>query len=72
MPNHVYPNQQINNEIPHGSRDHVIVPDAWKITFDLEIDSTDKMRSIVNKIGIALVNKNVLTNACFKGNWYDQ
>ena len=72
MPNHVYPNQQINNEIPHGSRDHVIVPDAWKITFDLEIDSTDKMRSIVNKIGIALVNKNVLINACFKGNWYDQ
>ena len=33
MPNIAYPNQHIDIEITHGSRDHVIVPDTVKITF---------------------------------------
>ena len=35
MPNMAYPGQHIEIEIPHGSRDHVIVPDTVKITFKL-------------------------------------
>ena len=38
MPNIVYPNQHIDIEIPHGSRDHIIIPDTVKITFNLDID----------------------------------
>ena len=60
MPNIAYPNQQIDTEIPHGSRDHVTVPDTVKITFNLDIESTDKARSIVNNVGRALVKKKVL------------
>ena len=33
IPNIAYPNQHIDIEITHGSRDHVIVPDTVKITF---------------------------------------
>ena len=55
MPNIAYPNQHIDTEIPHGLRDHVIVPDTIKITFNLNIESTDKTRSIVNNVGRALV-----------------
>ena len=39
------PNEHVDIEIPYGSRDHVIVPDTVKITFNLDIESTDKMRS---------------------------
>ena len=60
MPNIAYPNQHIDIEIPHGSRDHVIVPDTVKITFNLDIESTDKTRSIVNNVGRTLVKKKVL------------
>ena len=60
MPNIAYPNQHIDIEIPHGSRDHVIVPDTVKITFNLDTESTDKTRSIVNNVGRALVKKKVL------------
>ena len=60
MPNIAYPNQHIDIEIPHGSRDHVIVPDTVKIAFNLDIESTDKTRSIVNNLGRALVRKKVL------------
>ena len=60
MPNIAYPNQHINIEIPHGSRDHVIIPDTVKITFKLDITSTDKARSVVNNVGRALVKKKVL------------
>ena len=35
--NMAYPGQHIDNEIPHGSRDHVILPDTAKITFNLDI-----------------------------------
>ena len=57
MPNIAYPNQHINIEIPHGSRDHVIVPDIVKITFNLDIESSDKTRSVVNNVDRALVKK---------------
>ena len=57
IPNIAYPNQHIDIEILHGSRDHVIVPDTVKITFNFEITSTDKARSVVNNAGRALVKK---------------
>ena len=60
MPNIAYPNQYIDIEMPHGSRDHVIIPDTIKITFNLDITSTDKARSVVNNIGRALAKKKVL------------
>ena len=60
MPNIAYPNQHINIEIPYGSRDHVIIPGTVKITFNLDIESTDKARSVVNNVGQALVKKKVL------------
>ena len=60
MPNIAYPNQHIDIEIPHDSRDHVIIPDTVKITFNLDITSTDKARSVVNNVGRALVKKKVL------------
>ena len=59
MPNIAYPNQHIDIEILHGSRDHAIVPDTVKITFNLDIESTDKTRSVVNNVGRALVKKKV-------------
>ena len=58
MPNIALPNQHNDIEIPHGSRDHVIVPDTVKITFNLDIKSTDKTRSIVNNVSRTLVKKN--------------
>ena len=55
-----YPGQHIDIEIPHGSRDHVIVPDTIKITFNLEIESTDKARNVVSNVGRVLVKKKEL------------
>ena len=60
MPNMAYPNQHIDNKIPHGSRDHVIVQDTKKITFNLDIELTDETRSIIKNVGRALVKKTVL------------
>ena len=60
MPNIAYPDQHIDIEIPHGSRDHVIIPDTVKITFNLDITSTDKARSVVNNLARALGKKKVL------------
>ena len=60
MPNIAYLNQHIDIEIPHGSRDHVIIPDTIKITLNLDITSTDKARSVVKNVGRALVKKKVL------------
>ena len=60
IPNMAYPNQHIDIEIPHGSRDHVLVPETVKIAFNPNIESTDKTRSIANYVGRALVKKNVL------------
>ena len=60
MPNIAYPNQYNDIEIPYGSRDHVIVPHTVKITFNFDIESTEKARSVVNNVGRALVKKKVL------------
>ena len=60
MTNIAYPNQHIDIEILHCSRDHVIVPDPVKITFNLDIESSDKARSVVNNVGRALVKKKLL------------
>ena len=38
MSNIAYPNQHIDIEITHGSRDHVIVPDAVKTTLTLTLN----------------------------------
>ena len=57
IPNIAYPNQLTDIEIPHGSRDHVIVPDTVKITFNLDITSTDKACSVVKNVDRALVKK---------------
>ena len=75
MPNMAYPNQHIDIKIPHGWRDHVIIPDSVKITFNLDIESTDKSRSVVNNVGRALVSISFEPSngavAWFKRNWYD-
>ena len=60
IPNIAHRNQHIDIEIPHGVRDHVGVPDTVKITFNIDIESTDKTRSIVNIVGRALMKKKVL------------
>ena len=60
MFNIAYPNQHIDIEIPHGSRDYLIVPNTIKITFNLDIESSDKARSVVNNVGRALVKKKLL------------
>ena len=60
IPNMAYPRQHIDIETPHGSRDHVIVPDTAKITFNLDITSTDKARSVVNNKGRTMVKKKEL------------
>ena len=52
IPNIAYPNQHIDIDTPHGSRDHVIIPDTIKITFNLHIESTNKSRSVVNNVGV--------------------
>ena len=60
IPNIACPNQHIDIDIPHGSRDHVIIPDTSKITFNFDIESTDKARSVVNNVGRALVKQKLL------------
>ena len=59
-PNIAYPSQHTDIGILHSSRYHVIVPDTVKVTFNLDIESIDKTRSIVNNEGRALVKKKVL------------
>ena len=65
MPNIAYPNQNIDIEIPRGSKDHVIIPNTVNITFNLDITSTDKARSVVNNVGRALV-KTIVLMLCSK------
>ena len=60
MPNMAYSSQHIDIEIPKIWRDYVIVPDTLKITFNLEIESRDKTRSVVNNVGRTLVKKKEL------------
>ena len=54
------PNEHTDIKIPYGSRDHVIVPGTIKITFNLDIESTDKTCSIVNNVGRAMVKKKLI------------
>ena len=56
MPNIAYPSQHIEIEIPHDSRDHAAVPNTVKITFNLDNQSTDKTRSIVNNSSIQCIH----------------
>ena len=60
MSNMVYQKRHIDIYIPNGTRDHVIVPDIIKITFNHDIMSIDKTLSTVNNVGRALVKKKVL------------
>ena len=60
MSNMAYPNQHIDNGIPFGLRDHAIVPDTIKMTFNLDIEWIGKARSIVNDVGRVLVKKKAL------------
>ena len=57
MPNMADPGQHTDIETPHGSRDYVIIPDTMKITFNLDIESTDKARSVVNNEERVLAKK---------------
>ena len=43
-------------EIPHGSKDHVIVPNTIKITFHLDFESLDIARSINSIIKEEITN----------------
>ena len=61
MPNIAYPNQHSDNKILHGSRDHVIVPDTLKITFNLDIESIDKTRSTAMGVGAKKTDGTALT-----------
>lgn len=49
MPEHrtqvAYPNQNSDTEILHSSRDHGIVPDTVKTTFNVDVEHTDKTSS---------------------------
>ena len=60
VPNTAYPNQHIDIEIPKGSKNHVIAPNTLEIMFNLDIESTNKARSIVNNVGRAPVKKKVV------------
>ena len=70
IPNIAYPSQHIDIDIPHGSRDHVIVLDTVKITFNLDIESTDKARSVVKNVGRVLVKKSLVQS--LKTQWKTQ
>ena len=59
-PSIAYPVEHFKIKIPKGSADHVIVPDTIRITFDLDLTSTDKTRSVVNDFGRTLVKKKSL------------
>ena len=60
IPNMAYPGQHIDIEIPHSSRDHVIVSDTVKFTFNFNITSTGKARSVAGNLSRALVKKKEL------------
>ena len=60
IPKIAYPNQYNDIEIPHGSRDDVIVPDKVKTTFNPDIEYTDKTRSVAKNLGRALLKKKML------------
>ena len=38
LPNIYYPNQYVNTEIPHSSRDHVVLPDTVNLRLILALN----------------------------------
>ena len=46
--------------MPHFSRDHIIVSDTVKITFNLDIESTEKSCITVKNVGRALIKNELL------------
>ena len=58
--NFAYPNRHIDIKIPHGSGYHVILQHTVQITLNLDNESTNKTRSIVNNVGRVLVKKKLL------------
>ena len=48
--NITYLNQNIDIEITHGSKNHVIVPGIANITFNIEVQSTNTVCSIVKNL----------------------
>ena len=55
-----YPSQHIDIDIPQGSKNYAIVPDTIKISFYLDIESTEKASSVVSNVSRALVKKKVV------------
>ena len=60
MTNLFYPKPHIDIEIPHRLRDHIIVLVTVEITFNLEIESTDRTCSTAKNVCRVLVKKKVL------------
>ena len=60
IPNIGYPGQTIKMSIPRGSSDTTIVRESQFLTFNLDLQSKDKARSIVPKVGRKLVAKKIL------------
>ena len=53
-----YPGQHIDVQIPSGSKDHTIVPNTLKLSFNLDLEpAKDKTRSLVSNVERALVKK---------------
>ena len=63
IPNLSSQNEYINIEISHGLGDHVIASNSVKKMFNLNIESTGKIRSIVNNVNRVLMRKVILLGA---------
>ena len=57
MSNMAYSSQHIDIKILHGFWVHVIVLNALRNKFNLDIESTDKTGSIVNNAGMVMRKK---------------
>lgn len=60
IPNLSYPNQHSDTEIPYGSRNHIVETDTVTVTFNLDIESIHKARSIVKNVSRTLVKEKIL------------
>ena len=53
-----YPGQHIDVQIPSGSKDHTIVPNTLKLSFNVDVESAkEKTRNLVSNVERALVKK---------------
>lgn len=67
IPNLASPKQNIDIEIQHSSRDHVIVTDTIILMFNPDIESKVKTSNVVKSIrGVLIKEKDA--SICFKGN----